>query len=520
MRFKGLAGTVGAITLLFMFTFLPPFFVGWQYGEDLGHLYITFALPFFITLVIGGLLFFIGRDDIEKVREREAVVAVAISWLLMALLGSLPYLLGGLISDPADAYFESMSGFATCGATVIGAPFPGGDYLDYPNAHSIFLWRSLTQWVGGMGIIVFSVVIISKLLGGTVQLFKAETAGETVSRIKPKIQQTASILLRIYFLFTAVQTLLLWAAGMDLYDAVNHSFTTLATGGFGTRTASIAYWDSVLIESIVITFMILGSISFVLHYKVLKGDYKSIFKDPELRMFMGSIVVFTLIIAFTLSAQGIASTDPFTNAITSFDANGQVAYNQTMDFGTALRESTFQVVSIHTTTGYATANYGAWPQSTQLILVFLMLMGGCVGSTAGAIKISRLLILSKVARREVQKVLHPKAILPIRVGSSVIPEEVVKRIGIFFFAYLALFFISSLIMTFFIDDIGVAFSAVATSMGGVGPGIGTGYGTLGPSQTFAFIPGAGKIYLALCMWAGRLEIFSAIILFFPSTYKR
>lgn len=303
--------------------------------------------------------------------------------------------------------------------------------------------------------------------------------------------------------------MLLWGAGMSLYDAVNHSFTTLATGGFGTHAASVAYWDSILIESIIITFMILGSISFVLHYKVLGGDWKALTKDPELRLFLGSLFGFTMIVAITLWTRGIAA-----DAL----AASQGIYTP-VSFGTALRYSSFNVVSIQATAGFASHDFGLWPQSSQLILILLMLFGGCVGSTAGAIKVSRILILAKVAKREIQKVLHPRAIIPIRIGNSVVSEEIVKKIGIFFFAYLIVFFLASLVMTFFIDDIGVAFSSVATTMGGVGPGIGTGPGTLGPSQTFAFIHPAGKIFLALCMWAGRLEIFSAIILFFPSTYK-
>ncbi|MCD6461153.1 MAG: TrkH family potassium uptake protein [Thermoplasmata archaeon] len=517
MRFRAMFGTVGAVLFLFTFTFLPPFFVGIAYNENLVVLYKSFMIPFFVSFLCSFLLWFWGRDYIETIREREAVVAVGIIWLLMAFFGALPYLFNGILTNFADAYFESMSGFATCGATVIDPPaiqqavppipvvdgVPTPDYLNYPNAHSIFLWRSLTQWVGGMGIIVFSVVIIAKLLGGTVQLFKAETAGETVTRIKPKIQQTASILLRIYILFTLVETVLLWAAGVNLYDAVNYSFTTLATGGFGTHTASVAYWHSVVVEAIVITFMIIGSTSFVLHYKILTGRWRAILGDPEVRVFLLSLLFFTLLIASTLAIQGVKTTET------------AATFDQDIGFGEALRRSAFQVTSIHATAGFATDDYNLWPESSQLILVMLMLLGGCVGSTAGAIKISRVIILAKMAKREIQKVLHPRAVIPIRLGDHVISEEIAKKVGVFFFAYLLVFFISSLVMTFFGLDIPSAISAVATTMGGVGPGI----GMVGPAKTFSFISGAGKIYLSLCMWVGRLEIFSAIILFFPSTYK-
>ncbi len=511
MRYRAMFGTVGAVLFLFTFTFLPPFIVGAAYGEDPTVLYKAFIIPFFISLMVSFLLWLWGRDEIDMIREREAVVAVAISWLTMAFFGSLPYVFSGILPHLADAYFESMSGFATCGATVIDPPVVGhapdgtpifGDYMDYPNAHSIFLWRSLTQWVGGMGIIVFSVVIIAKLLGGTVQLFKAETAGETVTRIKPKIQQTASILLRIYILFTAVEAALLWGAGVNLYDAVNYSFTTLATGGFGTHSSSVAYWDSPLIEGIITFFMILGSISFVLHYKVLSGSWKSILRDPELRAYIGSLIFFSLLITIVLSVQGVRE---------DYSSTEYIKMNPL----SALRYSVFQVVSIHATAGYASFDYNLWPQSAQFILVILMLIGGCVGSTAGAIKMSRILVLSRMARREIQKVLHPRAVIPIRLGDKVVPEDVVKKIGVFFFAYISLFFFSSIVMTFFGLDIPSAISAVATTMGGVGPGI----GMVGPTQTFSFINPVGKIYLSLCMWAGRLEIFSAIIIFFPSTYK-
>ncbi len=500
MRIKTLFGTIGIIVLLFSFSFIFPILVGLWYKEGGWYLIKGYGLPMAITMTMGGTMWYLGLDYVENVRPREAVVAVSAGWLLIAFLGALPYLLTGTLTSMVDAWFESMSGFATCGSTVIIPPTAAGlDYLDV-YTHSIFFWRALTQWLGGMGMIVLSVVILARIMGGSMFLFRAEASGDTVIRIKPKIQQTARILWGIYAFLTFLMVGLLMLCGVNPYDAVCHSFTTLATGGFSPHGASIGYYNSPLIEGVVAFFIIIGATDFVLHYRLMHGDVKSLAKDAQLRMFLVILGLSTLVIMIVLYQQNYYT------------------------FTDSFRYAAFQVITMNACAGFVTADYTTWPASTQYLLVVLMLIGGCVGSTAGAIKISRILIMFKVVRREIHKVLHPRAVLPIRLGKSVISEQVVQRVGVFIFAYLGIFLICTVLFLFLSPtiatggateamSIGESASAVATTMGGVGPGLGN------LAAHMAGVSASGKILLTMCMWLGRLEIFSALILFFPSTYK-
>lgn len=498
MRYKVVFNTLGIVLILFGLTLFLPIFVGLIYNEPILDLYLSFGVPLIITWTLGFILWFLTREASEDIRDREAFVIVAIGWLLIALLGSLPYLFSGTLSNPIDAYFESMSGFATCGATVIDYPTGAQDYLDvYP--HSIFFWRALTQWIGGMGIIVFSVVILAKVLGGGMTLFKAEVAGGTMTRLKPTVRQTARLLWSIYFIFTVLEILFLLAAGMDLFDATTHSFTTLATGGFGTHKASIEYYsqpgtpgNGPLIESIIIMFMLIGSISFVLHYRLFQGKIREVTKDPSLRFYMLTTVIGILLIT------------------------SELTFRTSMGLGNSFRYAAFNLVSIHATAGYSSTDFGQWPFGSQLILLMAMFIGGSVGSTSGALKVTRVLILFKTAKRQIQRVIHPRAVVPVTVGGETIPDAIVDRVSIFFFAYIFTFAFSTLLMTFFGMDIVSGASAVATTMGGVGPGL----GSVSPSYTFVGLHPFAKIWLSICMWLGRLEIFAGVIMFMPETYKR
>jgi len=504
MRIKAMLGTMGLILLLFSLSLGLPIIVGMFYDESLVENLIVFGLPMVITLMLGGLFYYAGNDELDMLREREAFVAVSLGWLLIAFVGALPYLLSSTLTDPVDAYFESMSGFATCGATVIQVAPNSTDYLVGPDAysHSIFFWRALTQWLGGMGMIVLSVVILAKILGGGISLFKAEAAGDSVTRLMPKIQQTAAVLWAIYAGLTFLLVGLLMMAGLNLYDAICHSFTCLATGGYSPHAASIAHYDSPLVEGLITTFIIIGSLNFVLYFRMLRGDVKSFFKDPQLRFFLGIIALATAIITINLVRANVYS---------SWDDS--------------FRFSVFQVVTMNGCAGFVSADFTQWPMGSQYLLVFLMLIGGCVGSTAGAIKISRVIILLKIARREIQKVIHPRAVIPIKMGGQVISDEMLTRIGVFFFSYLLIFLLGTIGLLFASPTvtnatgshtltIGESASAIATAMGGVGPGLGK------LAADCAGLSTAGKILMSLCMWIGRLEIFSAIIIFFPSTYRR
>ncbi|RLF48835.1 MAG: TrkH family potassium uptake protein [Thermoplasmata archaeon] len=488
MNWRAVSGNIGTILLIISPSFLIPIITGIIFHEEGITLLISYAVPMIIMILTGFALFQYGRYELERLRDIEAYFSVSLGWLIVAFFGSLPYVLSGTLPNLIDAYFESMSGFATCGATAI-APPSNGDYLDV-YTHSIFMWRALTQWIGGIGIIVISVAILARILGGGVSLFKAEASMHAMAKVRPRVVEYARLLGVIYVFFTLLETLMLKIAGMNLYDALTHSFTTLATGGFGTHAKSIGYWDSVLIEVIVMVFILVGSISFVLHYRLLKGNLRAAIRDDELRLYAITLSVATIAITFNLWLNHVYSS-----------------------FAEALRYASFQAISIHGTAGFTTADFSSWPVASQLILVILMLIGGCAGSTAGAIKVSRILVLLKIGAREIKKIVHPRGVMPIRIGDMIVPEEIVHKISAFFFAYIISFFVLSVMLTFTGLDIPTSLSAVATTMGGVGPGLGA------VSATVATISPAAKVILSFSMWLGRLEIFTALMLFAPLWHR-
>ena len=497
MRSRSVIGTIGWLLLLFCWSLLAPIGVGLVYSEPFVDLLLSYGLPMLATLLLGLLFWHYGKDVVETVREGEAFLAVGFGWLLIAFLGSLPFIFSGTLTNPIDAYFESMSGFCTCGATVI-APPATGDYLDH-YSHSIFFWRALTQWLGGLGIVVLFVVILAKVVGSGLAIFRAEVAGHEVTRIKPKLQQTARLLWGIYCLFTGISIFLLIMAGMNPFDAICHAFAAIATGGFSTHAASAAYWNSPAVEFVLAGTIFVGSLNFILLYSFIRGNYKSIDKDQELRLYVLIILAATALVTF--------------NVLSVYK----------YDLGQAFRYGSFQVISMVGTCGMTTYEFSGvsataiyWPVAAQFILLFLMLLGGCTGSTAGAIKIGRILVLLKVIRREIHKVIHPRAIIPIKLGKQALSEPAVAKIGAFFFIYMMTFLVCSMFLMLLDPalDIPEAISAVASCMGGVGPGLGS------VNVHMANVTYGGKMLLALCMWIGRLEIFSALILFFPTSYKR
>jgi len=332
MRYKAVIDTIGWILILFSFTLFLPMITGYLYNEELSYIIISYFIPFIIALSTGILLRYTGRGYSEALRDREAFAVVGIGWLVIAFLGCLPFIFSGTIPNIISAYFESMSGFTTTGATVLEVST--GDYLD-KYSHSIFLWRALIQWLGGMGIIVLSVVILARIFGAGMQLLRAEVPGPTITKGHPDA----------------------------FYDAVCHTFTTLATGGFGTHTSSIGFYDSPIVDIIIISFMLIAGTNFVLHYQLLTGKIKNLFRDPEFRFYILIIGLGTIFVTGELAVK---------NVYTIFDS---------------FRYGLFQVTSITTTTGYATADFGSWPAASQFILLLLMFVGGCAGSTGGSIKV-------------------------------------------------------------------------------------------------------------------------------------
>jgi trk system potassium uptake protein TrkH len=489
LRGKAVMATLGYLLMLFSLTFFIPIITGVIYDEPAALLYSSYVLPMLASACLGGIMWYHTRHKAEELREREAFVAVGLGWALMALIGSLPYMFSGSIINPLDAYFESMSGFTTTGATVLNVG-PGQDFLDvYP--HSILMWRSLTCWLGGMGFIVFSVVILSKFLEGSVHLFKTEISGATVTRIRPKLVETARILWGIYSLLTLISFLLLMGAGLGAFDAINVSFSTLATGGFSVHAGNIGAYNSFVVELIVMLFMIIGGVNFVLHYKLMTGRIRDVFKDTELRFFIGVIAVFSSLTLLAMLLSG--------------------------HFGSSaldIRHGLFQMISASTTGGFTTSSdLSSWPPMVHMLLILAMMFGASIGSTGGGIKAARLLLLLKNTRRMIFKAIHPRAMKPIKVGGRPVKESVIEKVQIMFFAYLVVFAVASVIICATGLSVLESISSVAGSLGNAGLGI------FSPGNGFYNISGLAKAVLIFCMWMGRLEIFTALIVLAPSTYR-
>ena len=486
MRKSAVFAITGYILLLFSVTFFIPIVTAIIYSEPASFIYKAYVLPMLITACLGGVLWYNSRDSAEELRERDAFVVVGLGWVVIAALGALPYLFGGVISHPLDAYFESMSGFTTTGATILD---PATNFIE-TYGHSILIWRSVTAWLGGMGIIVFSVMILARFLDGGLHLFKAEVSGASVTRLRPKLHQTARILWGVYGLFTILSFIMLMGAGMPAFDSVCTSFSTLATGGFSVQAENIGAYNSLAIEIIVMVFMIIGGLSFVLHYKLLTGKLREVFKDPEMRFFI-------LVILFSSIISGLA-----------------LVWANTDDFGTSMRGGVFQAVSAGTTGGFSTTSSLAdWPPIVHIILIMLMLFGATVGSTGGGLKAARLLILLKNTKRGIMKALHPRAVVPVKIGGRTISESVIEKVQMLFFAFILVFGIATIILCATGLSLLESSSAVAGALGNAGLGIfepGSGYHTL---------DGLSKSVLIFCMWIGRLEIITGLIVLAPSTYR-
>ncbi len=457
--------------------FLIPLVAALVYGEPGWPWILTLA----ITSALGLVLRWLTREA-EEVRVREAFLVVSLSWLLLAALGSLPYLLLGALG-PVDAFFESMSGFTTTGATVL---------LDIEGQpRSLLLWRALSQWLGGMGIIVLAIAILPKLAVGGRPLMEAEVPGLEVERLTPRIRETARALWKVYVGLSAAELLLLMLVGLAPFEALAHTFTTLSTGGFGTRADSLASFP-VAAQWLVVLFILLGGTNFALLYRALRRPLRGVgtlWRDEEFRFYLA---VFALITGLLfLDLRGIYG---------SVEA--------------ALRHSAFQVASIMTTTGYASADFDRWDSPAKLLLLALMFLGGSAGSTGGSIKLVRTLLIFKVLIREVRRVLHPQAVIPIRLGSRVIDEEALRGVTAFAILYVTLFALGSIVFLLDLERVGMevpvldAVSAVAAALGNVGPG----FGIVGPMASYAPLPETSKLLLMFLMWIGRLEIFPVLVL--------
>ena len=408
---------------------------------------------------------------------------VAIGWTAIGLFGALPFYIGNGLSF-VDAFFESVSGFTTTGSSIL-------TNIEALSKGLLF-WRSFIQWLGGMGIIVLSVAILPFLGLGGMQLYKAEVPSPVPDKLKPRIRDTARILWKVYALISLAEVILLMLGGMDLYDSLCHTFTTMPTGGFSTQNASIAHFNSAYFDIIFIIFMILAGINFSLHYQMLKGKPLAFWRDSECRFYFGVVIILT--------------------AVVSFNIYGSV-YEKIEE---ALRYGAFQVVSIVTTTGYATADYEKWPAMSQLILLLCMFLGASAGSTGGGVKCLRVMLCFKFCYKELFSIIHPHAVTHIKIGGKTVPEDVMRSILGFLALYIGIFALSSVLLAGLGVDLVTSFGAVAACLGNIGPG----FGLVGPADNFAQIPYLGKWLLIWCMLLGRLEVFTVIIFLVPEFWRK
>jgi trk system potassium uptake protein TrkH len=409
---------------------------------------------------------------------------VTIGWLLISLFGALPFILTGSIPSYTNAFFETVSGFTTTGATILD------DIEALPNA--VLFWRSIIQWLGGMGIIVMSVAIFPLLGIGGIQLFDAESTGPTIDKLHPRIKETARRLWLIYLIFTAAEIILLVAGGMNLFDSINHTFATMATGGYSTKQVSVGYWDSPYIHYVITFFMFLAGVNFTLSYFAFHLDFKRVFHNDEFRLYCGLIAGFSIISAIVL--------------------------HQTQDFTweESFRHGSFQVVSNMTTTGFTITDYGLWVPPLQFLLVILMFIGGSAGSTAGAIKVVRILLFVKNSFMELKRMIHPSAVVPVRLNKDAVSQETLTNVFGFISFYLLVTVIGVMAISAMGYDIGSSLGAVATTLGNVGPGT----GAFGPAESFNHAPILGKWIFSFLMLIGRLELFTVLILLSPAFWKK
>ena len=454
------------------------------------------ALAGFVTLLMGGLFMFITKEHRKEIKKGEGYVIVTFGWIFMSLSGMLPYLFTGLVPSMTDAFFETMSGYTTTGATILT------DIEAMPEG--ILFWRSMTHWIGGMGIIVLAIAILPLLGIGGMQLFSAEAPGPSTDKLHPRITDTAKRLWLIYFGYTIAETVLLKVAGMSFFDALNHAMCTLSTGGFSTKNASVAHWNGQpIIQYIIIVFMFLAGSNFVLSYFAFKRKISKVFKDEEFKFYAWAIVFFTLIASVII----YHFADPSASTIDHPMVWGKAE--------SAFRHGLFQVIAIVTTTGFVTADFTMWTPFLTVMFFGLFFMGGSAGSTAGGVKVVRHLLMIKNGLLEFKRTLHPNAIIPVRYNNKSVSEHIVYNILGFFILYMLSFIIGALVLSGLGLDFVSAVGGAASSLGNVGPAL----GSLSPVDNFAELPKLGKWWCSFLMLLGRLELFTVLILLTPFFWR-
>jgi trk system potassium uptake protein len=478
MRLSIVTHLTGVLLRVFGLAFTAPLVVALWYGERQDA--VGFLLASALSVGIGHLMRQAARESDEDLRRVEALAVVSATWLVVAAAGAIPYLWVGL--GPIDAYFESMSGLTTTGATIFT------DFAAY--GHGIFLWRSLSQWLGGMGVITLFVAVLPRLAIGGRQLFFAETPGPTDEKLTPQVRKTAALLWRVYALFTAAEVLALWLAGMPLFDATCHALTSLSAGGFSPHPESIAGYNSAAVEWIIIFFIFVAGANFALHYRTLRGEGRAFLRDEEFRLYAAIALVAAGLVTLFLWREGGA-------------------------IGGSVRQALFQVLTILTSTGYASVDFELWSAQTKMVLLVLMFIGGCAGSAAGGPKVVRHLLIARFTLLELKRTLHPRAVLPVKLGGRVVSDEIMRAVLVFFLFYLLVFAVAVMVVTALGADLITGLTAAIAALGNIGPGL----AAVGPMENYAWLHPISKIVLIMAMWVGRLEVLTVLAILRPEVWQ-
>lgn len=458
---------------------LLPAFVSVIYGESGWKAFLL------TSIVLLAVFWVFGRKKPEdsKIYGKDGFIIIACAWILWSIFGAMPFWISREIPSYIDALFETVSGFTTTGSTIL----TNIEGLSY----GLQFWRCLTHWIGGMGVLVFVMVIVSLEDKNSMHLMRAEVPGPETDKLVPKARDSAKILYAMYFVLTFLQVILLKLGGMNWYDSIIHSFSTAGTGGFGNRNNSIAYYDSAYIDGVITVFMILFGINFNMYYFILLKKFKLVFKNEEVRTYLGIIAAATIAITIHITHM----------------------YGSSLK---AFRYAVFQVASVITTTGFMTADYNLWTEFAKCILLGIMMIGACAGSTGGGMKVSRILIMAKSVGREIKRLLHPKSVNVVKVNGKKVGEDTLQGVYMYFVAYMAIFAISVLLISLNNFDFATSFSGVLTTINNVGPGI----SGVGPIENFSAFSNFSKIVFSLDMLIGRLEIFPFLVLFSPDLWRR
>jgi trk system potassium uptake protein len=480
IHFKAIWKIMGGLLMLLSILMLPGYAFSLYFNSgDENAILISLVVTFFI----GAALFFSFTNQDKNIRKREGYLIVTLSWIFMSLFGMLPYLISGSIDNYADAIFETVSGITTTGATILT------DIESMPEG--ILLWRSMTQWIGGLGIIVLTVAIFPLLGIGGIELFVAESPGPTSDKLHPRIRETAKRLWFVYVGLTVMAGILYFVGGMTFFDAVNHALTTMATGGFSTKNASLAFFDSAFIQYVAIFFMFLAGTNFTVIYFGITGKFDKVWRSDEFKTYGFALIGLTLLLL------------------------GPIYYYSGQGFEKAFRDTLFQIVSLVTTTGYVTADYTGYHIGITLVFFMLLFLGGSAGSTSGGIKFVRHLTFIKNTWLEFKRIVHPRAVVPLKINGDRVTGKIITHIMNFLLIYLMIFVMGSIVVTLMGYDILTSFGAVATCLGNVGPAI----GNVGPMDNFAFFGPGAKLFLSFLMLLGRLELFTILVLFTPFFWR-